>query len=447
MVTSVSLSLESPSSSVMLNSVAQDQNRDPFQWFIMMVESKKNWRVRKTRFAIVAAWVVCGAAATAGDWPVYRGPNHNGISDEIEWRADWGEAGPKVLWRASVGTGSSSVVTADGRAYTMGNHGEEESQQEDTVYCFDAETGKVLWKHTYRCPLLPKYYEGGTLSTPTVDDGVVYTLSKVGDLLCFQADTGKVLWEQQLNRTLGFTLPTWHFSGAPLVVKDRLILNVGSAGAAFDKSTGELIWENGKDACGYGTPVPTTIDGHRCVVFCGADSVISVRIDDGEVLWRYPFFNKHKATTADAVIHGDEVFVSCAYGRGCCKVRIEAGKVTQVFDNTVMRNFQSCSVLWQKHLYGFDETWLKCITFEDSREQWKEKGMGKGSLSMCADGRILVMSDKGELVIAKANSAAFDVIARARILPRSMCRTVPVLSNGRIFLRNAKGDLVCLDVQ
>jgi outer membrane protein assembly factor BamB len=246
----------------------------------------KNRRVRETCIVIAGAWLACGAAVRAGDWPIYRGPNHNGISDEVDWQADWGAAGPKVLWRASVGTGSSSVVTAGGRAYTMGNHGEEEGQQEDTVYCFDAETGEVIWKHTYPCPRLPKYYEGGTLATPTVDGEVVYTLSKMGDLLCLQAASGKVLWEQQLNRELGFTLPTWHLSGSPLIVENRLILNVGSAGAAFNKHTGELIWENGKEVCGYATPVPATIDRHECVVLCGADSVIGVRIGDGELLWR-----------------------------------------------------------------------------------------------------------------------------------------------------------------
>ena len=413
----------------------------------MMVESTKNRRVWGTWIAIAAVWQLCCVAARAGDWPNYRGPNHNGISDEIDWEADWGDAGPKVLWEASVGMGSSSVVIADGRAYTMGNHGEEESQQADAVYCFDAETGELLWKHTYPCPLLPKYYEGGTLATPTVDGGVVYTLSKMGDLFCLQTDTGKVLWEQQLNRELGFTLPTWHFSGSPLILDDRLILNVGSACAAFNKQTGELIWENGRDICGYSTPVPAKVEGQDCIVFCGADSIMGLRIVGGELLWRYPFFNKHKATTADVIVHNDEVFASCAYDRGCTKIRIAGGNATPIFDNTVMRNFQSCSVLWQGELYGFDERWLKCIDFQDSRERWSEKGMGRGSLMMCADGRMLIMSDSSELVIARANPEAFNVVARARVLPRSMCRTVPVLSNGRIYVRNAQGDVACLDVQ
>lgn len=125
-------------------------------------------------------WLAGCAAATAGDWPNYRGPDHNGISAETDWKSDWGEAGPTVLWRTEVGKGSSSVAVAGGRVFTMGNRGETEPEEEDVVSCLDAETGKTLWTHRYPCPLLPKYYEGGTLSTPTVDGDFVYTISKTG---------------------------------------------------------------------------------------------------------------------------------------------------------------------------------------------------------------------------------------------------------------------------
>lgn len=413
----------------------------------MNIQTSKDGR-ELVPWLIGALACVVAMAGKAGDWPVYRGPAHNGVSAETDWQSEWGDSGPKVLWRAEVGWGSSAVATSRGRVYTMGNQGEEQTGEQDTVYCFDAVSGRVIWKHSYSCSRLPKYYEGGTLATPTVDGDRVYSLSKLGDLLCLDAVTGKVIWERQLNRELRFVLPTWHFSSSPLVWGDRLILNVGSAGAAFDKHTGELLWENGSEPCGYTTPVPAVIAGVECVVIGGADSIHGIRVADGGQQWRYPFFNKHKATCGDPVVVGDEVFASSAYGRGCVKIRISGDRPARVFDSTVMRNLQSSCVFWRGQLYGFDETRLKCIDFADGRERWDAKGLGKGSLSLCADGRMLVMSDNGELVIARADAAKFDVIRRARVFAnRATSRTAPVLSDGLIFLRNGRGDIACLDVR
>ena len=136
-----------------------------------------------------------GRGMEAADWPIYRGVNHDGISSETDWKSDWPESGPKVLWRGTVGTGYSSIVISEGRAYTMGNQGDakdpDKGPETDTVYCLDAVKGEVLWKHSYPCALQPLYYEGGALSTPSVDGGVVYTLSKMGDLFCFDAVNGR----------------------------------------------------------------------------------------------------------------------------------------------------------------------------------------------------------------------------------------------------------------
>ena len=84
----------------------------------------------------------------AEDWFRWRGPNLDGISTEKGWSTAWPKEGPKQLWKASVGTGFSSVSVSNGRVYTIGNQNET-----DTVYCFDASTGTTVWKHSYPCPL------------------------------------------------------------------------------------------------------------------------------------------------------------------------------------------------------------------------------------------------------------------------------------------------------
>src|SRR6266567_4688043 len=97
--------------------------------------------------AICACLLVTVGPSRGSDWPQWRGRQRDGSSAET-LSAKWPAAGPKVMWRASVGTGFSSASISSGRVCTMGNTGER-----DTVWCFDALTGKLLWKHTYAAPL------------------------------------------------------------------------------------------------------------------------------------------------------------------------------------------------------------------------------------------------------------------------------------------------------
>ena len=98
----------------------------------------------------------------ASDWPNWRGPSHNGISVERDWLASWDENAPKTAWKTNVGIGFSSVSVADGRLYTMGHEKGKKKDKvgDDTVWCFDAKTGKEIWTHTYKCKIVDNLHEG-----------------------------------------------------------------------------------------------------------------------------------------------------------------------------------------------------------------------------------------------------------------------------------------------
>lgn len=402
-----------------------------------------------TLMLVVAACISAFATglcstAQAADWSNYRGPDYNGITSETDWKASWGDSGPKELWKKSIGIGFSSVTVADGRVFAMGNTGKKTNT--DIVYCFDAVTGEEKWKHPYPCPLEPKYYEGGTLGSPTVDGDKVYTLSKMGTLFCLNTADGEVVWQKELNKKMRNDLPTWHFATSALVVGDMLVLNIGDAGLALNKNTGDTIWSNGQGKSGYATPVPFVMGGQRGLAIFAKDSIIAVSPTDGKKLWQFPWVTKHDVNAADPIIHDKYVFISSGYGRGCAVIEVNSGEVTKVWESKVMRTQMNGCVLYDGFLYGFDDKELKCIVPEDGTENWGEKSLGKGALTMSADGRMIVMSEKGELVIAQANPQQFKVLARAQILPKSKCWTSPTLANGKIYARNAAGDLVCVDV-
>ena len=111
------------------------------------------------KLSLIVAASLLAATSPAADWPQWRGPNRDGISSE-KISAAWPAEGPKVLWSATVGTGFSSISVRQGRVYTMGN-----TNNEDTVWCFEAGTGKRIWQHTYPAQLGPQWYEGGPGST------------------------------------------------------------------------------------------------------------------------------------------------------------------------------------------------------------------------------------------------------------------------------------------
>jgi outer membrane protein assembly factor BamB len=341
--------------------------------------------------------------------------------------------------------GFSSVTVSKGRLYTMGNNGSDT----DTIWCLDAATGKVNWKHSYPCPLDAKYYEGGTSSTPIVDGEHVYSISRKGNLFCLDAATGKVLWSKNLPAELNCEIPTWGFAGSPLVDGDLLILNVGSAGLGLNKKTGAVVWHSGEGASGYSTAVPFQSGDKHLVVFAASETIEAVDPATGKSAWTYPWKTQYDMNAPDPIISGDRVFISSGYGHGSAMLDIHRGKPSFVWANKEFRNHINSSVLWHGFLYGVDDISntqyaLKCVSWDTGEEKWSEPKFGKGSL-IIADGKIIGLSDKGELYVIEPTPSGFKPISHAQVLG-GKCWTTPVLANGRIYCRNSKGDLVCLDV-
>lgn len=400
----------------------------------------------KTHLPLTQVSIICltgiSSLLAAADWPTWRGPSFDGRSEEREWRIG---SEPKVLWEAEVGLGFSSFVIAADRVFTTGH-----ADEKDSVFCLDAKTGKVLWQYSYAADLGDKYYEGGTSATPTLDGDKVYQLSRWGDLICLEAATGKVVWEKNVQKETQANVPDWGFAGSPLVQGRLLILNVGKAGMAVDKTTGKTIWKSDTDSAGYSTPYAITHEGKKLAVIGSADSFVAVEVENGTPHWSYKWNTRYGVNAADPILSGDQLFISSGYNKGCTLLKLGASQPEKVWESKVLKNQFNSSVLVGGHLYGIDgdqnsRCSLKCVKLSDGSEVWSEKSVGFGSL-MTADGRLIILTEKGELVIAKANSDQFEEISRAQILS-GRCWSAPVLANGRLYARNTPGHVVCLEAK
>lgn len=377
-------------------------------------------------------------------WPAWLGPERNSISRETGWLANWPANGPPIAWRTQIGIGFSAVSVVPGHLIAMGHR-----QGRDVVQCLDPLSGDKLWEHAYTCELVDSLHEGGPGATATIADGEVYTLSREGHLHCLELATGKVRWLREFKKELGAVQPDWGFTSSPYLVGSQVIVDVGYV-VAVDRQSGQIAWKSDQYRAGYGTAVAFENAGRKLLAVFNNDGLL-VLGQDGRKVAFYPLESQYATTSTTPIVVEDTIFVSVGYRGGSTLLRLKENVLEPVYSTKEMANHFNNCVLWNGHLYGFDgnshvssQVRLVCIDFATGQVKWHQRGFGCGSL-MAADGKLIVLGDEGTLATVAADPTGYKEISRAKVLD-GRCWTMPVLVNGRIYCRNAAGDLVCLDV-
>jgi outer membrane protein assembly factor BamB len=396
------------------------------------------------------------------DWPRWRGARFDGVTQETNWSHDWDNDGPPKAWEQPIGIGFSSVAIQDGRLYTMGSiareagkdAGEEATRtRDDVIWCINSLSGEVIWTHEYPAELVDVLHEGGPSATPTLDKDRGYTISKQGLFLCFDIETGSIHWQHQLTELLDVEMPMWGFAGSALVVGNLVIVEAGRT-VAFDRLTGEIEWQTEVFKPAYSSPVQFEhpLTGEALVASLNNEVLLVLEAQTGAEIARRAFTTSHPTNACTPIVHKDTIFLSSGYNRGCTLLRLSNGNLERVYDNRNMRNHMNSCVLHGGYLYGIDgnshsrrSATIRCIDWDAGELRWKERGYGVGSLLLAGD-RFIALSDEGELLVFEPNPDAFMLLARAQVLD-GKCWTPPVLCNGLLYLRNADGRLICLDLR
>ena len=412
---------------------------------------------------VPAAAAAPGSEPTSSDWPQWRGPRRDGISAESDWLCSWAAAGPKVLWKVEgkIGEGFSGPAIVGERLYTMGflrdkaakSPGRGRYAGHDVVWCLDARSGKVIWQYAYPGEK-GSYY--GPFGTPCVDEGRVYTLGKFGQLLCLDAATGKLIWGKDITVTFKTKKPYYGWSCMPAVAEGLVIVNVGHPGpamAALDKKTGRVVWKAGKGPAGYSSPVAYRIGGKTAVTILTPAAALGLDARTGRELWSHPWKAGPQSSATTPLVAGTKVFVSASERKQWCALLDVSGQAAKVvWEHDQMNNYFNPPVLWEGHLYGIHSTdhhaknaYLRCVEFETGKVKWSQHGVGKGG-AIVAGGRLIVLCETGELLVAETNPGKYVERARAKVL-KGTCWSPPVLCRGRIYCRDHRGTVVCLDVR
>ncbi|MDA7920654.1 PQQ-binding-like beta-propeller repeat protein [Verrucomicrobiales bacterium] len=381
----------------------------------------------------------------ADDWPVLRGPERDGISNE-EGLAKVTSA--EVAWEKKVGLGYGAPVVGGGKVVIAGHDGGEK----DTLFCFDEVTGDEKWKFSYPQPLADLYFQGGTTGTATINGDRVYQIAREGELFCLDAEKGKVVWSTHLKKEFKYEKPDWGFTGAPFVHGDHLLINAGESGLVLNRQDGSVVWKSETGKAGYSTPYVFEKNGTQYAIFSNEKYYVCVEAANGNTVWSHKWMTRYGVNAADPIVAGNHILIASGYGKGAELLQWSgSGEPKRVWKSRELKTQMNAALLMGGYLYaidgdeGKDMTSLKCLKFETGETLWTEESVGHGTVSAAGD-QLIVLTEKGELQIAMASPEGYEPHFKKQVLDPKVW-TVPVFANGKICCRNASGQFIVLSVK
>ncbi|HQX51041.1 MAG TPA: PQQ-like beta-propeller repeat protein [Planctomycetaceae bacterium] len=401
------------------------------------------WQSNSLLGLFVGTLLVSSAAAgdLNKDWNQFRGPNRDNLSRETGLENQWPEGGPELLQTITgIGEGYASVSLVGELMYTMGN-----VDGAEQVLALNRKTGEIVWKTRNG----DEYHEGqgnGPRGTPTVVDGLVYSLGGNGDLSCLNADSGDVVWQMNILKEFGGGNITWGISESVLIDDGKVICSPGGSDAtvvALNAKSGKVVWKSKvpeQPQASYASPVVATIGRVKQYVIFTSKGICGVRAKDGEPLWGQNASSNGTANCATPLVSGNYVFSSSDYGTGAelVELKLQGTKVQakQVYFTKDMKNHHGGMVLLDGYVYGSNGDMLSCVNLKTGEPAWRERSK-KGSV-VYADGKIVFRNENGPVTLLAANSKEYKELGNFDQPDRSNrpAWSHPVIADGKLYLRD-----------
>jgi outer membrane protein assembly factor BamB len=389
------------------------------------------------------------ATVMKGDWPGFRGPRRDGHYDETPIATNWPADGLHPLWREPIGGGYASFAIAGGRAFTI-----EQRREDEAVTAYDVAHGRELWVVTYPTKFDEAVSGEGPRATPYYDDGKVYSLGALGDLLCLDAATGKIVWQINILSDNHADILYYGTASSPLVVRDKVIVQAGGpkgrSVVAYDKLTGKPLWRVLDDPAAYSSPILADLAGKEQLLVVTEHRAVGLQVEDGALLWATPWVVKeNNRNIAQPVLLGTNRFMlSASYGTGSEAVEISRAsngfEAKPIWRTTALKNKFTSSVFVHGFVYGLDEDILVCLDPETGQRKWKDGRYGYGQLLAVGDYLIILTAD-GQLALVRAKPDQRDEIARFQAI-NGKTWNHPAMFDGKILVRNAV-EMACYDLR
>ncbi|HZL35819.1 MAG TPA: PQQ-binding-like beta-propeller repeat protein [Tepidisphaeraceae bacterium] len=400
---------------------------------------------------LVIAFVAANGNPALADWPQFLGPTRNGVCADLKLATTFPPAGPPIVWKRDVGQGFAGPVVAGGKLVLFNRVDDKEK-----VECLDAKSGKTLWAADYPTAYQDDFgFDEGPRATPAIAGGRVYTYGAEGALNCWDLASGRNIWAVETKKQFAPGKGFFGMACSPLVEGNAVIVNIGGGDGAgvvaFEAGSGKVLWKATNDAASYSSPAAATIHGKRYVLSLTRAGLVALDPANGKVYFDFPYRSRMNASVnaATPLVIDDRIFVSASYGTGAALLQFDEKGPTKIWaGDNILSNHYATSVYADGFLYGFDGRQesgpnLRCVELKTGKVRWSEDHFGAGTI-LLAGKELVVLTEKGELILAPATAQGFKPTARAQVLAFNV-RAYPALADGCLYARSTD-KLVCVQL-
>ena len=426
--------------------------------------------------------------AVTEDVTSFLGSRRDLRSSETPLRTVWPASGPPLLWEMRRGVSYASPVVKGDRLVYIHRVGDKAH-----VECLQTTTGKRYWRFSYPCTYKGRYIRNsGSRATPVISDGLVYVHGVEGMLHCLELTTGRVAWKRNLK--LEFDAPDNFFGmvSSPIIYGNLLIQNLGARRgpcvAAFDKTSGRLVWGTGtKWGASCSSPVIGSVHGQdKLFVLAGGESrppkggLMVLDPKTGALDFDYPFRSRtfESVVASVPVVGRDWVFLSSAYGVGSAVLSLKKdggferwwhsrsvglqfsngihvdGRMFVVDGSSDRAGAVVClDAKTGKEVFRTDLDWEETVLLNGKKRK-VSFSVGEGSLLQIPDG-FLCLGDNGHLLALQLTPTGVKIRSRSWLFKANETWTPLVVSHGLLFVCQNKKErfgtepprLLCYDLR
>lgn len=402
-----------------------------------------------------------------GKWTHFRGDNFDNINKEnIKLIDKWGKEGPKIVWKVDLGEGHAAPVIYNGKVYILDY---DEIKKSDALRCFSLETGKEIWKRSYKVHV--KRNHGMSRTIPVINDKYIVTIGPRCQVMCSNPETGEYLWGIDLVKEYKTEVPFWYTGQCPFIENNIVIIAPGGTSMLIgvDCATGKVVWQTPNPdgwKMSHSSVMPMVFGGKRMYVYAAIGGIIGVSAegaDIGKILWKTAAFSPSVVAPSPLILDNGKVLITAGYGAGAMLFQLVQNGGT--FDVKVLQKYkpveglaseQQTPIFMNGFIFGIQpkdaggtRNQLVCCKPDDCKKiLWtsgKTDRFGLGPY-IVADGKFFILNDDGALTIAKATASGWVQLDKALVIEGQDSWGPIAIADGYLLMRTSK-QMVCLDVR